>query len=543
MLFNSVEFFVFLALVYAAYRVLPFRGQNIMLLVASYVFYGWWDMRFLFLMAFSTTIDFWAGLTLDRGRLETRDKLVPAVFISLAALLFLGLNAGEIFPGQARAPGTDGLIRTDLVPIIVAGLAAGFTGLSILGRWLTTLSEARRRKACLIISIVTQLTVLGFFKYYNFFVDSMIAALASGGVEASGWSLDIILPVGISFYTFQSISYAIDIYRREIKPTRRFFDFALFVAFFPQLVAGPIERAKHLLPQISVPRQITFDESARGVFLIIVGLFKKVAVADGVAPIVDQIFASGGFVSWIDVVIGTLLFAVQIYCDFSGYSDIARGVSKLFGVDLMINFNLPYFARGPSDFWRRWHISLSTWLKDYLYIPLGGNRGSSWFTARNLMITMVLGGLWHGAAWNYVLWGFYQGTLLCIARFWGEWRPRPSRAPGAIRNAASIAFFFIFVCYGWLLFRAHSFDQIVQFTGILFTDFGNLDYGGGIPRISALLGIPLLAAMELYQYLTNDRRFERRLVIPVRAALIAVMLTITLMGTSNEPAQFIYFQF
>jgi alginate O-acetyltransferase complex protein AlgI len=543
MLFNSVEFFVFLALVYAAYRVLPFRAQNIMLLVASYVFYGWWDMRFLFLMAFSTTIDFWAGLTMHRGRLATRDKVVPAVFISAAALLFLGMNAGEIFPGQARAEGIDGLVRTDLLPLIAGGLAAGFTTLSLLGRWLTTLAEVQRRKACLIISVVTQLTVLGFFKYYNFFVDSMIAALGSGGVEASSWSLDIILPVGISFYTFQSISYAIDIYRREITPTRRFFDFALFVAFFPQLVAGPIERAKHLLPQISMPRHITFDESARGVFLIVVGLFKKVAVADGVAPIVDQIFGSGGFVSWIDVVIGTLLFAIQIYCDFSGYSDIARGVSKLFGVDLMINFNLPYFARGPSDFWRRWHISLSTWLKDYLYIPLGGNRGSSWFTGRNLMITMVLGGLWHGAAWNYVLWGFYQGTLLCIARFWGEWRPKPAHPTGTVRNAASIAFFFIFVCYGWLLFRAHSFEQIVQFTGILFTDFGNLDYGGGIPRISALLGIPLLAAMELYQYLTNDRQFERRLVVPVRAALIAVMLTITLMGTSNEPAQFIYFQF
>lgn len=542
MLFNSIEFFVFLALVYAAYRVLPFRAQNIMLLVASYVFYGWWDMRFLFLMAFSTTIDFWAGLTMHRGRLSTREKIVPALFISFAALFFLGLNAGAVFPGQVRAEGNAGLIRTDLIPLILGGLAAGFTLLSVVGRWLVSLDEDRRRKACLLVSVVTQLTVLGFFKYYNFFVDSLIAGLAAGGVEASGWSLEIILPVGISFYTFQSISYAIDIYRREITPTPRFFDFALFVAFFPQLVAGPIERAKHLLPQMSMPRHITFDESARGVFLIVVGLFKKVAVADGVAPIVDQIFGSAGYVSWIDVVIGTLLFAVQIYCDFSGYSDIARGVAKLFGVDLMINFNLPYFARGPSDFWRRWHISLSTWLKDYLYIPLGGNRGTSLFTARNLMITMVLGGLWHGAAWNYVLWGFYQGSLLCVARFWGQWRPRATQ-PGMLRNAGAIAFFFVFVCYGWLLFRAHSLEQVVSFTGILFTDFGNLDYGGGIPRISALLGIPLLAAMELYQYWTDDRRWERRLALPLRAGLIAAMITITLMGTSNEPAQFIYFQF
>jgi alginate O-acetyltransferase complex protein AlgI len=542
MLFNSVEFFVFLALVYAAYRVLPFRAQNIMLLVAGYIFYGWWDIRFLFLMAFSTTIDFWVGLMMDRGRLTVRDRIVPAVSLTLTALLFLGVNAGEIFPGQAR--GDDGaLFRTALLPILAGALTVGFVALSFFGRWLTTLPEATRRKACLTASVTTQLTVLGVFKYYNFFIDSMIDALSAGGIQAQGWSLEIILPVGLSFYTFQSISYAIDIYRREVKPTQRFFDFALFVAYFPQLVAGPIERAKHLLPQISMPRSISFDESARGVFLIVVGLFKKVAIADGVAPIVDQIYGSGGFVSWADVVIGTLLFAIQIYCDFSGYSDIARGVSKLLGIDLMLNFNLPYFSRGPSDFWRRWHISLSTWLRDYLYIPLGGNRGSSWFTARNLMITMVLGGLWHGAAWNYVLWGFYQGALLCIARFWGEWRPRPAHAAGAIRNAASIAFFFVFVCYGWLLFRAHSFDQIVQFTGILFTDFGNFDYGGGIPRISALLGIPLLAAMEFYQYQTNDRQFERRLAVPLRAVLIAVMITITLMGTSNEPAQFIYFQF
>jgi D-alanyl-lipoteichoic acid acyltransferase DltB (MBOAT superfamily) len=288
-------------------------------------------------------------------------------------------------------------------------------------------------------------------------------------------------------------------------------------------------------------------------YLIVLGFFKKVAIADGVSPVVDQIFATSGQVSWIDVVIGTVLFAVQIYCDFSGYTDIARGISKLFGINLVVNFNQPYFATNPQDFWRRWHISLSSWLRDYLYVPLGGNRGSLAFVCRNLMITMILGGLWHGAAWNFVLWGFYQGLTLCIYRIWIEQTNRRSpvqRSPQPqaeerrpLRHLIAMAGFFVVICYGWLLFRAHSLAQIVKFSSLLVTDFGNLSYGAGMPRLSALLGISLLLAMEVTQYWKADTHFYQRFPVAFRGFLIAAMIVVTLTGLSNEPAQFIYFQF
>lgn len=245
-------------------------------------------------------------------------------------------------------------------------------------------------------------------------------------------------------------------------------------------------------------------------------------------------------------------FAVQIYCDFSGYTDIARGISKLFGIDLIVNFNLPYFATNPQDFWRRWHISLSTWLRDYLYVPLGGNRGSLPVVCRNLMLTMLLGGLWHGAAWNFVLWGFYHGSALCIYRIWLQRGPQrfPERKIGMhperghmIRRLAAGATFFLFTCYGWLLFRAHSLAQITHFSSLLVTDFGDLNYGGGAPRPSSVLGMSLLLVMEIAQYWKADPHYYQRLPVPARGFLIAAMIAIILMGTSNDPAQFIYFQF
>ena len=284
------------------------------------------------------------------------------------------------------------------------------------------------------------------------------------GIEGHQLHLNIVLPVGVSFYTFQSLSYTIDIYRKQFKPTDRFFDFALFVAYFPQLQAGPIERGRQLIPQLSRPRLLNIDQISRGMYLIVLGFFKKIAIADGVAPIVDQVFGSNGRVSWIDVIVGAVLFAVQIYCDFSGYTDIARGLSKMFGIDLMVNFNQPYFATNPQDFWRRWHISLSTWLRDYLYVPLGGNRGGLLFVCRNLMITMLLGGLWHGAAWNFVLWGFYQGALLCTYRSGSKLGSRavsPSgcSVPGlATRNSAfRVAHSFFPVHLLWLAYLSCAF--------------------------------------------------------------------------------------
>jgi len=552
MLFNSIEFLLFLAVTYALYLILPFRLQNFMLLGASYIFYGWWDTRFLFLVVLSTVVDFWVGLLLANGELTLKQRLVPTCFLAFSAILFLGVNFSELDTFNFDVPSLQHLIRGRWLLLGVCGVCLYLLILYILYGSVKNSFDPHRRLLYLMVSLVTQLGLLAIFKYFNFFLDSIVSSLHVLGVEASQSRLDIVLPVGVSFYTFQSLSYTIDIYRKEFKPTDRFFDFALFVAFFPQLQAGPIERGRQLIPQLSRPRTINLDQFSRGAYLIVLGFFKKVAIADGVAPIVDQIFTTTGRVSFIDVVVGTVLFAVQIYCDFSGYTDIARGIAKLMGIELMVNFNLPYLATNPQDFWRRWHISLSTWLRDYLYISLGGSRGKLLFICRNLMITMLLGGLWHGAAWNFVLWGFYQGALLSVYRVWTELRtkasPKPSPQPNRIwrrrtQHVAANLVMLLFVCYGWLLFRAHSFSQIFQFSSLLVGDFGDLDYGGGAPRLSSLIGMPLLMFLEIVEYSSGDVRYYRRLPPPLRGLLAAVFLVVTMMGMSNEPAQFIYFQF
>jgi len=549
MLFNSPEFLLFFALVYGLYLLLPFRPQNFMLLLASYVFYGWWDARFLFLVVLSTVVDFWVGLMLANGQLTAKQRLLPAVFLVLSAVLFLGFNFNDIGMHDSSIYT---LIRIKSVFLALAGVCLYLVALFILYELFKRSKGPDRRLLYLMVSLVTQLCLLGIFKYFNFFADSLVSALNNIGIDTHQLHLNIVLPVGVSFYTFQSLSYTIDIYRKQFEPTGRFFDFALFVAFFPQLQAGPIERGRQLIPQLSRPRVVNIDQFSRGAYLIVLGFFKKVAIADGAAPIVDQIFASTGRVTFIDVVVGSVLFAVQIYCDFSGYTDVARGIAKLMGIELMVNFDQPYFATNPQDFWRRWHISLSTWLRDYLYVPLGGSRGNLLFICRNLMITMLLGGLWHGAAWNFVLWGFYQGTLLCIYRAWTEIRikanPQQWLQPISIwrrkvLHVAANLVFFLFVCYGWLLFRAHSFSQIFQLSSLLVRDFGDLDYGGGTPRLSSLIGIPLLICLEIIQYGSGNGRYYRRFPPPLRGFLVAALLVITMMGMSNEPAQFIYFQF
>jgi D-alanyl-lipoteichoic acid acyltransferase DltB (MBOAT superfamily) len=399
MLFNSLEFFFFLAPVYALYRLLPFRFQNWLLLAAGYVFYGWWDVRFLFLIAFSTTVDFTLGLLMERPRLSRGTRTTASLFLPLAALLFLCPDWAALQHGR-------GDVVRDLLTVqplglqVLAGTILFVLVANLAIDRLPQMAEAPRRKLLVIASVIVNLTFLGFFKYFNFFIDSANAAVTRLGFDAANFRLDVVLPVGISFYTFQSLSYTIDVYRRRVQPTAHFWDFALFVAYFPPMVAGPIERARHLLPQLTQPRRIRLTQSTHGIVLILIGLFKKIAIADGLAPVVDRIYGSSGAVSQSDVAIATVLFSVQILCDFSGYSDIARGVSKLLGIDLMVNFNLPYFSRNPSEFWRRWHISLSSWLRDYLYVSLGGNRRGPWRTYLNLFLTMLLGGLWHGAAWT-----------------------------------------------------------------------------------------------------------------------------------------------
>ncbi len=406
--------------------------------------------------------------------------------------------------------------------------------------------EVKKRRGYLIIALVTSLGILAVFKYFGFFVNSMVEFLELFGFKPDLLILSIVLPVGISFYTFQTLSYTIDVYKKEIQPTRHFFDFALYVAFFPQLVAGPIERAKNLLPQVLSPRILTYDKFSRGAFLILLGLFKKIVIADGVAGSVNAVYAMPDPTA-LDITLATYLFALQIYCDFSAYSDIARGIAKLLGFELMTNFNLPYFSVNPSEFWQRWHISLSTWLRDYLYIPLGGNRHGKLNTYRNLMITMLLGGLWHGAAWNFVLWGFYQGGILCVHRFFVERKTKTvssSQVLGFFIYLLKVVVFFQIVCYGWLLFRANSFEQIADFTTILLFNF-SLTQGisFSLPPIATLLGIPILIMLEIYQYLSRTPHFYRKWPLPLRGLLYASLLFILIAGTNNAPSDFIYFAF
>jgi len=390
-------------------------------------------------------------------------------------------------------------------------------------------------------SVIVNLCFLGFFKYFNFFVDSANALVASLGLRGFERHLDVLLPVGISFYTFQSISYIVDVYRKEVEPARNPIDFALFVAFFPHMVAGPIMHSRDLLPQMQAPRHTTRAQVREGLWLMLWGFFKKMVIADNLSPIVSTVYGnpvpSGGGA----VALATYAFAYQIYCDFSGYTDIARGAAKLMGFELMLNFKQPYLARNPSEFWQRWHISLSTWLRDYLYIPLGGNRGSRLLTYRNLMLTMLLGGLWHGAAWNFVLWGAFHGALLVGHRLVvDEWKLWPYDGPVA-RAVARIVMFHL-VCYGWLLFRAQSVTQIVNFTGALFSGVGAP--GPLLPWAVALLGLGLLLwSVELWVRNADDPSRSPGWATGLGPLACALLVVAVVMLTPPGTQSFIYFQF
>jgi D-alanyl-lipoteichoic acid acyltransferase DltB (MBOAT superfamily) len=473
LLFTELDFWIFFAAVSLLYVLLPHRAQNRMLLVASYIFYGAWDWRFLGLILLSTLVDYAVGLSMQ------------------------------------------------------------------------TAATDKRRNWLLSISLVVNLGMLGIFKYFGFFAESFQSLLSLLGYHPDPLVLSIVLPVGISFYTFQTLSYTIDIYRKEMAPTRDFFDFALFVAFFPQLVAGPIERARNLLPNITAPRQLCWENLRRGTVLCLLGLIKKIVIADGIAPSVDAVYSNPD-PSRLDIILATWLFAIQIYCDFSGYTDIARGVAKMLGFRLMRNFAQPYFAANPQEFWRRWHISLSTWLRDYLYISLGGNRHGRWRTYRNLMATMTLGGLWHGAAWNFIVWGIYQGGLLAmhralngrhahmgegVQRGLGDW----------IRRIVMIALFFQVVCYGWLLFRATSFAQIVDFTRRIFTGAPGL--GMPTPPVAVFLGLFLLLVWDILVERAGDVAFYAQWPMMIRAGLYAAMIYLLAFGATTQTSAFIYFQF
>ncbi|MCA9726082.1 MAG: MBOAT family protein [Candidatus Eisenbacteria bacterium] len=474
MLFNTWTFLAFAVVVFGLYYVLPFRWQNRMLLVASYVFYGAWDWRFLSLILFSTLVDF------------------------------------------------------------------------LVGRRLGQEADAGRRRQWLVLSCVTNLGLLGVFKYLGFFAQSFADLAHLFGWNVGPVTLHIVLPVGISFYTFQTMSYTIDVYRRKLEPVESFQDFALFVAYFPQLVAGPIERASHLLPQLMQPRRIRRDQFFEGSWLIAWGLFKKAVVADNIAPRIDEVFLPGN--DWATggaCLVAIYGFAIQIYCDFSGYSDVARGLGKLMGIDIMRNFQIPYIATNPSEFWRRWHISLSTWLRDYLYVPLGGNRGSKLQTYRNLLVTMILGGLWHGAAWTFVLWGVYQGVLLIGHRWFvldRKWFRRPESRPlSMIERFSSWFLMFHLVCLGWLIFRAKSVEQIGNILRRIVSDFRiDLDEVHILWPVLFFGGI--LLAYDAWLRNADDPRTRPgwKLLGPIAVTVLAIL---ALVFWPPHIQQFIYFQF
>jgi len=404
-----------------------------------------------------------------------------------------------------------------------------------------------RRKRLLLLSLVGNLGVLGFFKYFNFFTDSFVSLLSVLGFSQEPPHLGILLPVGLSFYTFQTLSYTISIHRRQIEPTRRLVDFALFVSFFPQLVAGPIERARRLLPQITTPRPLTLSNLYEGAYLIGWGLFLKVFAADNLAKIVGPVFNAEGPYAPATVVVALVSFSIQIFCDFAGYSSIARGTAKCLGFDLMVNFDAPYLSPNPSEFWRRWHISLSSWLRDYLYIPLGGNRSGRWMTHRNLLLTMLLGGLWHGAAWTFVLWGAYHGVLLIGHRMLKAVFERLPKIQNAAWRAASygirVCCFFALVSFGWITFRATSVDQSLAMTACLFEGSWNLT-GEDIHDLGLLFfysAIPML--MHAVQYRTGTPLAMLRAPVPVRVLFYLVCLYMLLIFGVSGGQEFIYFQF
>jgi D-alanyl-lipoteichoic acid acyltransferase DltB (MBOAT superfamily) len=402
-----------------------------------------------------------------------------------------------------------------------------------------------RRRALLCLSLGFNLTLLGFFKYFNFFTDNVHVLFGALGWQVDFVTLRVLLPVGISFYTFVTMSYVIDVYRREIPATRDLLDFGVFVAYFPHLVAGPILRATRLLPQIDSPRRITADQLRDGAWLIAWGYFQKVFVADNLAGLANSVFAAGAAPAGINVLLGVYAFAFQIYGDFAGYSNIARGTSKLMGIELVENFRFPYLVRSPQAFWRHWHISLSTWLRDYLYIPLGGNRGSERQTRRNLLITMVLGGLWHGAAWTFVLWGFYHGVLLVAYRA-GERTAAVRRwltGPGVFASVTAWFVMFHITCYGWLIFRARSASQIVDMTAAVLTRFApaSVDVQGLlVPLLLYTTPLVLVHACEAW---FDDVLVVRKLPVGVRYSVYAATFYLTVLFGNFGGSEFIYFQF
>lgn len=473
MLFNSVEFFLFLLLTFSIYWIIPkekINARNWLLLIASYFFYGWWDWRFLGLIFFSSMVDFLLGYQLGFSTSESRKK----------TLLFLSMSIN--------------------------------------------------------------LGLLGFFKYYNFFLDNFVEAFRFFGQEPDASRLEIILPVGISFYTFQTMSYTLDIYRGKITPTKNLLGFLTFVSLFPQLVAGPIERASHLLPQFFQKKVFDYDYAISGSKLIIWGLFKKIVVADNAALLVNGIFSSYEYQSSISLILGSILFSFQIYCDFSGYSDIAIGVSRLFGFDLITNFKFPYLARNIGEHWKRWHISLTSWFRDYLYIPLGGNRKSPSRTYLNVFLVFLVSGFWHGANWTFIVWGTLHGLFYLVYFKYGK-KSNDEFSSFSLKSIFQIFLTFSIASLAFIFFRSESLlDSILYLKGMILNS-GSGNFATSSSRLALITGITLLSCIILMgQEVYSSKKQSSE--IPFRPwSLLVVTLMIFFMGAFKNHIDFVYFQF
>jgi D-alanyl-lipoteichoic acid acyltransferase DltB (MBOAT superfamily) len=480
MIFNSLAFAIFFPIVFFLYWFVTNRSlkaQNILLLVVSYLFYSFWDWRFLFLLMFSTFLDYFTGL-----------RMHDAKTINWKKFWF----------------------------------------------WL---------------SIGVNLGFLGMFKYYNFFAESFADLLSNFGLHVEIWTLQIILPVGISFYTFHGLSYVVDIYKDRIKPERNFVDYAVFVSFFPLLVAGPIERATHLLPQIQKARVFDYTKAIDGMRQILWGLFKKVVVADGCAEWANMIFNDADAYSGSTLFMGAIFFTFQIYCDFSGYSDIALGTARLFGIELLRNFAFPYFSRDIAEFWRRWHISLSTWFRDYLYIPLGGSKGGTWMKIRNTFIIFIVSGFWHGANWTFIIWGalnavyflplmltnLNRNNLEIVAQ--GKWFP-------SIREVFGMVITFIMAVFGWIFFRAQDVNHAWKFITGIFTK--DLWKAPNLPELADLT-IFFILFMLVIEWLGRESKYALEHIDRVRFAPVRwvfyMALIVCIIVLSGKEQEFIYFQF
>ncbi len=477
MLFNSIDFAIFLPIVFILYWFVVNKNlklQNALILMASYVFYGWWDWRFLSLLFFSTIIDYTIGLQMEKR------------------------------------------------------------------------SNQNQRKLLLFLSLAINLGMLGFFKYYNFFIDNFTTAFTFFGGTIQPNTLSIILPVGISFYTFQTLSYTIDVYRKKIEPTKGFIGFAAFVSFFPQLVAGPIERASNLLPQFHKKRVFGKDEAIIGIKQIIWGLFKKVVIADNCAQFANEIFSNHANFTSATLILGVIYFSFQIYCDFSGYSDIAIGTARLFNFKLMVNFRYPYFSRDIAEFWRRWHISLTTWFRDYVYIPLGGSRVSRAKQIRNVFIVFIVSGFWHGANWTFIVWGainalFFIPLLLSNRNRNNTDTVAYNKLLPSFREMFSLLITYCIALFGWVFFRAASIKDAIEYIrGILKWEFSIEMLK--IERFSFEI-IPLILILLGIEWFSRNKEFPLFSTKPeyIKVSLIIVMILI--FGSFSIPQDFIYFQF